>query len=808
MFGSNWKLRSFAFLALALLLINPAWADDDDDGHISIDQQAQALVDQMTQDEKLQLTMGHPDAANPICGNSGTIQGIPRLGIPHLYFTDGPQGVSREGPLPLGPGCPASNPNVGRGTTRLPALISLAASFDVEAAGDYGVLMGQELRDTGFNWLGGTGNVNLTRDPRNGRTFETMGEDPILSGLMVAHQLSGIKESGVVASLKHYAVNDQDIGRFSLNAKLDERAMRETDLLAFEIPIRESGVQSIMCSYNLVNAEFDTNDDPEVNNGYACGNDHLLNDILKGEWGFQGFVHTDWFTGAHSVLDANGGLDVEMPGYGFLGAPGFFASGLEQAIIDGDVSQARLDDMAKRVVIAMLEADLIDKPALEPVLVDQARGEAVALATAEKGSVLLKNSNAALPLGSAFSGTIAVIGSNADVGVLTGGGSSNVNPIPGYATTPPVGTIDLRYNLWANLVGVVFSKRYDAESPLAAIDALSNATVLYDPGTDLASATALADSADISIVFVHNWSSEGMDLESLSLGSGLLGISCSFFVVPCEDQDQLVSAVAAVSDKTIVVVQSGGAVLMPWVDEVDAVLAAWLPGIKGGEAIANLLFGQVNPSGKLPLTFPLSEADLPRTAPPSQQTDPVPCMLGDAVGLPIPPCNIFDVDYNIEGLEVGYKWFDAKGKDVLFPFGHGLSYTDFEYSKLRVTPRKANGKSDVKVKFKITNTGDRAGAEAAQVYVELPAAANEPPKRLVGFKKVHLQPGETQEVAIKLEPLSSSHPFSYFDVDQTGESGEWVMAEGIYKIHVGSSSRDIRLEGDFCHGDDACGNDE
>jgi beta-glucosidase len=179
-------------------------------------------------------------------------------------------------------------------------------------------------------------------------------------------------------------------------------------------------------------------------------------------------------------------------------------------------------------------------------------------------------------------------------------------------------------------------------------------------------------------------------------------------------------------------------------------------------------------------------------------------MLGDAVGLPIPPCNIFDVDYNIEGLEVGYKWFDAKGKDVLFPFGHGLSYTDFEYSKLRVTPSKANGKSDVKVKFKITNTGDRAGAEAAQVYVELPAAANEPPKRLVGFKKVHLQPGETANVTIRLEPLSSSHPFSYFAVDQTGESGEWVMAEGIYKIDVGSSSRDIRLEGDFCHGNDAC----
>jgi beta-glucosidase len=451
--------------------------------------------------------------------------------------------------------------------------------------------------------------------------------------------------------------------------------------------------------------------------------------------------------------------------------------------------------MAKRVVITMVEADLIDKPALEPVLVDPARGEAVALSTAEKGSVLLKNSNAALPLDSAFSGTIAVIGSNADVGVLTGGGSSSVNPIPGFATTPPVETIDARYNFWLNVLGASWQKRYDAESPLAAIDALSNAAVLYDPGTDLTSATNLAASADVSIVFVHSWSSESMDLESLSLGSGLRGLPCSFLLVPCEDQDQLVSAVAAVSDKTIVVLQSGGAVLMPWLDEVDAVLAVWLPGIKGGEAIAHLLFGEVNPSGKLPLTFPLSEADLPRTAPPSQQTDPVPCILG---------CNIFDVDYDIEGLEVGYKWFDAKAKDVLFPFGHGLSYTEFEYSKLRVTPRKTNGKSDVKVKFRITNTGDRAGAEAAQVYVELPAAANEPPKRLVGFKKVHLQPGETANVTIRLEPLSSSHPFSYFAVDQTGESGEWVMAEGIYKIDVGSSSRDIRLEGDFCHGNDAC----
>jgi beta-glucosidase len=651
---SNWRLGCCASLALGLLLLDPVWADDDDDAHISIDQRAQALVDQMTQDEKLQLTTGHPDTANPICGIGGTIRGIPRLGIPNLYFTDGPQGVTREGPLPLGLGCPDSNPNVGRGTTRLPALIALAASFDVEAARDYGVLMGQELRDIGFSWLGGSGNVNLTRDPRNGRTFETMGEDPILSGWMVTHQLRGIQESGVVASLKHYAVNDQDIGRFALNARLDERAMRETDLLAFEIAVKESGVRSIMCSYNLVNAEFDANGNPEVNDGYACGNDHLLNDILKGEWSFRGFVHSDWFFGAHSVLDANGGLDVEMPGFGFFGAPGFFAYGLEQAIIDGYVSQARLDDMAKRVVLAMVEADLIDKPALEPVLVDQARGEAVALSTAEKGSVLLKNSNTALPLDSAFSGTIAVIGSNADVGVLAGGGSSSVNPIPGYATTPPLETIDARYNAWSSLLGASFEKRYDAGSPLAAIDAFSSASVLYDPGTDLASATDLAATADISIVFVHSWSGEGLDLESLSLGSGLRGLPCRFLLVPCEDQDQLVSAVAAVSDKTIVVVQSGGAVLMPWLDEVDAVLAVWLPGIKGGDAIANLLFGEVNPSGKLPLTFPLSEADLPRTAPPSQQTDPVPCVLI--------LCGIFDVDYDIEGLEVGYKWFDAKAK--------------------------------------------------------------------------------------------------------------------------------------------------
>lgn len=786
MFASNWKLKTCASLALGLLLLNPACIPDDGS---SIDQQAQALVDQMTQDEKLQMTKGFPDAGNPICGNLGTIQGIPRLGIPNLYFTDGPQGVTREGPLPLGPGCPASNPNVDRGTTRLPALIALAATFDVVAARYYGVLMGLELRDTGFNWLGGAGNVNLTRDPRSGRTFETMGEDPILSGLMVTQQLQGIRKSGVVASLKHFAVNDQDIGRFYVNAKLGERAMRETDLLAFEIPIKESGVQSIMCSYNLVNAEFDINGDPEVNNGYACGNDHLLNEILKGEWGFRGFVHTDWYLATHSVLDANGGLDVSMPG------SGVFDSELEQAILDGDVAQARLDDMAKRVVIAMLEADLIDKPAFEPVLIDQARGEAIALSTAEQGSVLLKNSNGALPLDAVFSGTIAVIGSNADVGVLTGGGSSSLNPIPGYATTPPVETTDDYYNFWSVVAGERFAKRYDAESPRAAIDALSNAPVFYNPGTDLASATNLAASADVSIVFVHSWSSEAMDLESLSLGSGLRGLPCSFLLVPCEDQDELVSAVAAVSDKTIVVVQSGGPVLMPWLDEVDAVLAVWLPGIKGGEAIANLLFGEVNPSGKLPVTFPLSEADLPRTAPPSQQTDPVSCILG---------CNIFDVDYDIEGLEVGYKWFDAEAKDVLFPFGHGLSYTEFEYSELSVTPPESNGQGYINVEFKITNTGDRAGAEAAQVYVELPAAANEPPKRLVGFDKVQLQPGQTRTVIVRLNPLSSSHPFSYFDVDQTGESGEWVMAEGIYTIHVGSSSRDIRLVGDFCYGNGGC----
>jgi beta-glucosidase len=747
-----------------------------------VEEQAKHLVDQMTLDEKIAMTFG-----TTICGNTGTLPGVPRLGIPHLFDTDGPVGVTRVGPA----GDCVANPNLGRGTTRLPSAVALAASFDTVVANDYGRLIGQEIRNIGFNWVLGV-NVNLARDPRGGRVFEAMGEDPILAGTMAAEEIEAIQKSGIVASIKHFAMNDQEAGRHSLNAVIAERSLRETDLLAFEIGVKESGVSSIMCGYNWVNGD------------YNCANDHLLNKVLKEEWGFKGFVHSDWWVTDYVLPDANKGLDVDMPGYSILGGPGFYESTLKASVLSGEVPEVRLNDMVKRVLIAMIQAGLVGKPQYVPVLIDQARGEEVAQHVAEQGLVLLKNADSILPLDSDFGGTIAVIGSNADIAVLGGGGSSYVKPIDGRANVPPVVTPFLTYWFWQvwDPTNTTFSKQWDPSSPLHAIQHLApNATVAYDNGTHLGSAASLAASSDIAIVFVHSWEGESMDLESLSLDSGLLGLGCEWIIGDCADQDALVSAVAAVNPHTIVVVESGGAVLMPWLSEVRAVLEAWYPGIKGGEAIANILFGKVNPSGKLPLTFPMSELDLPRPTRPSQQSDPPYCIVLPELTGSLGCVRKFDVDYDIEGTQVGYKWFDAQQKPVLFPFGYGLSYTNFSYSKLEVTPRKVIGKSTVRVKFDLKNTGDRAGTEVAQVYVGLPSSTMEPPKRLVGWQKVFLNPGQTRQVTVELEPESSAHPLSFWNVHTSGHGdlGEWDMAEGTYNVYVGSSSRDIRLAGDFRH---------
>jgi len=677
-------------------------------------QRATAMLARMTQQEKLQLVMGAGqavDAWKPLPrGVGGYVPGIPRLGIPDLYFVDGSLGVA-DSDAP---------------STALPSSLASAATWDLDLAYQFGKVIGSEMAAWGLNVNLG-GNINLIgREPRDGRSFETKGEDPILAGKITAAHVRGLQDQHIIGGVKHYAFNDQETDRTLANVLIDERSARETDLLAFEIAVKDSNVQSVMCSYNL------------VNNNWACENPHLLTDVLKKDWGFSGFVMSDWWATHSTVAAAMAGLDQEQPNPAYFG-------GLQQAIQRGQVPQSRLDEMTSRVLHAMYEVGLFDYPnTVTPM--NPAFGQAIAQQVEEQGAVLLKNDNAQLPLDASSIKSIAVIGSHSDLGVLSGGGSAQVYPTGGTSLregypNPPG---------WSLVV-------WDPSIPLNAIKAKAPAAnVKFDAGTDPAKAASVAASCDVAIIFVNQWASEGMDLPKLRFSDVIHN--------PATDLEGMITAVAAANPHTIVVMENGGAQAIPWSRQVNAVLEAWYPGQRGAEAIANILFGDVNPSGKLPITFPVVESQLPRpvisSAPAANRT--------------------FNVDYTIDGYLVGYKWFDAKNITPAYPFGFGLSYTTFDFSNLSIT----NNFPIIQVSFDLANTGKVAGAEVAQVYLGLPAAAAEAPRRLVGWQKVFLQPGAKQHVTINVNANDSSHPFSIWDVNSNG----WQVTPGDYVVYVGNSS--------------------
>ncbi|HEX5228608.1 MAG TPA: glycoside hydrolase family 3 C-terminal domain-containing protein [Bryobacteraceae bacterium] len=709
------------------------------DASLSPDRRADLVIAQMTLDEKLSLVhgVGMPgvnmptDAASAAAltrsnGGAGMIPGIPRLGIPDVNMADSAVGVARGAMR-------------GRYSTALPSALAAASTWDPQLAYRYGALIGRELRAQGYNMSLG-GGVNLMREPRNGRNFEYNGEDPILAGTMDGRLVKGIQDQGVIGDLKHYALNDQETGRHVANVKLDRRSMRETDLLAFEIALKISNAGAVMCSYNRVGGD------------YACENSYLLNDVLKKSWGFRGFVVSDWFATNSTAKAALAGLDQEEP----FGQ--HFGDALRKAIESGEVPLSRLDDMAHRILRTEFATGVIDHPPV-PQVVDVFGGLEEAQHVAEQGTVLLKNANGVLPLNAARVRSIAVIGSHADVAVLSGGGSAQVDPPGGNAVKEPPRPVANPTNEGEAIFGR--GAVWDPSSPLKAIQAKAPAAqVKYNDGSSPTAAAALAKSSDVAIVFVNQPASEGRDL-SLTLP---------------DDQDRLVSAVAMANPRTIVVLETGGPVTMPWIDNVSAALEAWFPGIRGGEAIANILFGDVNPSGKLPATFARSEKDLPHPelpGPPKEKAD-FSQTAGGSFQMPrVPP---FDIDYS-EGLEAGYKWFDAKDKLPLFPFGHGLSYTTFSFSALHATPAS--------VTFTVKNTGARAGSAVAEVYAGLPKDTKEPPKRLVAWQKVELAAGESKTLTLPIDPQY----LSIFDVDADG----WRLAPGEYTFYVGGSSRDVPL---------------
>lgn len=654
---------------------------------LDADQRARLAVQAMTQQEKLRWVFGyfgndlggkskkHPDALHQ---SAGYIPGNPRLGLPALFETDAAQGVASQ-----------AGPNV-RERTALPSGLTTASTWDPKVAYAGGAMIGSEARASGFNVML-AGGVNLQREPRNGRNFEYMGEDPLLAGTMAGHAIKGVESNKIISTLKHFVLNDQETGRFELDARIDKAALRMSDLLAMELALELSDAGSVMCAYNRLNGP------------YTCEDPWLLNGVLKRDWGFRGYVMSDWGATHSTVAAANAGLD-QQSGHEFDKSP-YFGGALEEAVKTGAVPQARLDDMAFRIVRTMFAKGVVDNPVKPGGAIDFAANGAVSRQTAEEGMVLLKNEGRILPLAKTVR-TIAIIGGHADVGVLSGGGSSQVYPRGGIAVK------GLKPDTWPGPVV------YYPSSPLRAIQAQApNAKVVFDDGTDPARAARVAAQADVALVFATQWIGEANDAQTLALP---------------DRQDELIGSVAGANPRTVVVLETGGPVTMPWLARVPAVLEAWYPGTSGGEAIANVLFGVVNPSGHLPATFPQSEQQLPR-----------PKLDGD----PKNPELQFAVDYH-EGAAVGYKWFDLKGHKPLFPFGHGLSYTSFAYSGL--SGQVKDGR--LHVRFKVTNTGNVAGKDVPQVYAAPLSTKWEAPKRLVAWNKVALQPGETREVEVAVEP--------------------------------------------------------
>jgi len=692
---------------------------------LSADKRADLLVAAMTQDEKLTLVFGYfgsnqdkpkftpsPEAR---MGSAGYIPGIPRLSVPPQWETDAGVGVATQRE--------SSDPYLER--TSLPSGIATAATWNPELAFKGGAMIGSEARSSGFN-VQLAGGVNLARDPRNGRNFEYGGEDPLLAGTMVGAQIRGIQSNNIISTIKHWALNGQETNRMTVSSNISDAAARMSDFLAFEFAIEKSDPGSVMCAYNRINSV------------YACESDWLMNQVLKKDWGYKGYVMSDWGATHSTAKAANAGLDQESA-YTFDKEP-FFGAPLKAAVANGSVPQARLDDMVHRITRSMFAHGLFEHPIVKGPIDFTAHAK-VTQADAEEAIVLLKNDGGLLPVASTAR-KIAVIGSHADVGVLSGGGSSQVFPIGGYLKgLGPKG-----------FPGPIV---YHPSSPLKALQARAKgATVTYNDGTDPAAAAKLAAESDLVIVFAHQWAAESEDY-SLTLA---------------DDQDALIDAVASANGKTVVVLQTGGPVLMPWAAKTGAIVEAWFSGTSGGEAIARVLTGEVNPSGRLPITFPASADQLPR-----------PVIDGD----PKQPEAFFDANYDIDGAAVGYKWFDKKGHQPLYAFGHGLSYSTFAYEGLKTST--AGGK--LTVSFTVRNTGKVAGKDVPQVYVGPKGEGGwEAPRRLAGFRKVELAPGASTSVSLTVDPRL----VSVFDA----KAKTWNTAAGAYEVSVGASSRDLKAKAD------------
>jgi len=715
------KRKLSATLGLLMLATQVHATNAWDDKTLDPDKRADLLLQKMSLDEKIAVVdglfgsvakLGGKDidpVPEALMGSAGHIPGVPRLGIPSQEETDAGLGVATQG----------NTRDKVRERTSLPAGLATAATWNPEVAYQGGAMIGAEARQSGFNVML-AGGVNLTREPRNGRNFEYAGEDPLLAGTIAGAEIKGVQSNHIISTIKHFAENDQETGRMTVSAEMDDDQARMSDLLAFQIAIEIADPGSVMCSYNRVHGT------------YACENDLLMNRILKKDWGFKGYVMSDWGGDYSTAKAINAGLDQESA-WVFDGV-NRFGDDLKKAIADKTVSKKRLDDMVHRILRTLFAKGVIDDPVKQGPI-DYAKDGAASQADAEEGIVLLKNEGAPLPIKPGLK-KIVVIGAHADVGVPAGGGSSMVYPVGGNAFPGIAPTT------WPGPV------MFHPSSPLKGLKArLGQTEIAYADGTDPAAAAKLAAGADLVLVFARNWDGEAHD-EPLSLP---------------DNQDALISSVADANSKIVVVLETGNPVLMPWLGKVQGVVEAWYSGTSGGEAIARVLTGEIDASGRLPITFPVSVDQLPH-----------PEIVNFGQERPQP----YAVTYT-EGATAGYKWYDRQNLQPLFPFGFGLSYSTYAYENL--SAKEEGGR--VTVSFTVKNTGARAGKDVPQIYVGHSGDGWEAPRRLAGWQKVSLQPGESRQVSLTVDPRLLAR----YD----GKLHQWVIAKGAYELSLGSSSRTV-----------------
>ncbi len=698
------------------------------DAASAAEQRARETEAKLTDDERFSLLIGilgtvpggamppDPRVRDVKNQSAGYTPGIPRLGIPALRSSDASMGITNPGYRPDDPGA-----------TAFPASIVVGSSFNPQLAREGGIAIAREARSRGFN-IQLAGGMNLTRELRNGRNFEYYGEDPWHSAVLAAEQVNGIQSQQVISTLKHYTLNANETNRHWLDAIIDPPAHRESDLLAFQIAIERSRPGAIMSGYN------------KVNGTYVGGSHHLLNEVLKGAWGYKGYVMSDWgavpeWEFALHGLDQESGAQADKMMWKLEIEP--FVGPLRQAHADGRFPKERLSDMVRRILTSVYAVG-IDRWDSRPE-VDLASHDELALKIARQGIVLLKN-DGALPLAADKPLKIAVIGGYAQQGVISGTGSGAVAPVGGFAGMMKIGG--------AGVMGRHRNLFLFAPSPLDELKkALPNAAIDFDPGYTPAEAALTAKRSDLVIAFGIRVEGEGFDLPDFSLPWG---------------QDAVIDAVASANPNTIVVLETGNPVSMPWRDKVKAIVQAWYPGQAGGRAIAEILTGEVNPSGRLPMTFPAELAHTPR---------PELSGLGTPWGTPV------TIRYD-EGAEVGYRWYAQKNHQPLYAFGHGLSYTSFDYGDLQVS-----GGDTVTATFTVTNTGKVAGADVPQVY--LTEAPDGRRMRLLGFERVELQPGESKTVTVSADPRLLAR------FDGPNGLGQWRIAPGTYRFALGKSAGDV-----------------